>query len=181
MAIWASDTTFLHQLCNKANIPNSGGFCTWRILNLFHPEKVIGSMRSLIKLWSPTVKWVRLFKSLIQLRWRLQSRWRNSRTQSSSVPINTSRIHVHLQQFSQNTYWTLAEVLKHLKGQEKSPYNWIRWKEIKRKWDETSALGRNLERRSFCTLGSPIIGKTISWVRKRKFRGSGERAKMGLW
>ena len=108
MTIWASDDTSLHQLCNKASIPNSGGFWAWRILNLFHPERVVGSMRSLIKLWSPTVKWVRLFKSLIQLWWRFQSRWRISRTQSSCFPTNTSRIHVHLQQFSQNTYWTLA-------------------------------------------------------------------------
>lgn len=125
MAIWASDATFLHQVCNKAGIPNSGGFWAWRLLNLSHPEKLIGPMRSLIKWCPPTVKWVGLFKSLIQLRRRLQSRWRNSRAQNSSIPTNTSRIHVHLQQFSQNSYWSLAEVLKHLKGQEKSPYNWI--------------------------------------------------------
>lgn len=108
---------FLHQVCNKASIPNSGGFWAWRILNLFHPEKLTDTLRSLIKLCPPRVKWVGLFKSLIQLRWRLQSRWRNNRAQNSSIPTNTSRIHVHLQQFSQNSYWSLAEVLKHLKGQ----------------------------------------------------------------
>ena len=34
-----------------------------------------------------------------------------------------------MEQFSQNTFWTLAEDLKHLKGQERSPQNRVGWKE----------------------------------------------------
>ena len=40
---------------------------------------------------------------------------------------------------------------------------------------------RGEERRSFYTLGSPLTGKTISCVRKMIFRGTEERAKIGLW
>ena len=85
-------------------------------------------------------------------------RWWSMRTWSLSLPTNASRICLQMEQFSQNTYWTLAEDLKHLKGQEGSPYNWVGWKERNRKWDRTCIPGRQLKRRGEV----PIPGETPS-------------------
>lgn len=38
-----------------------------------------------------------------------------------------------MEKFSQNTCWTIAEDLKHLKGQERSPHNQVEWKGKKEK------------------------------------------------
>ena len=53
------------------------------------------------------------------------------------------KTHLHVKQFSQNTYWTLAEDLIHPNLQERSPHNWIGWKSGGKK--------RNLER--ICVTG----------------------------
>ena len=62
----------------------------------------------------------------------LHSRQGSSRTWNSPPPTNTSKIHLQMEQFSQNTYWTPAEDLKHLKGQERSLRNQVGRQEKKR-------------------------------------------------
>lgn len=52
---------------------------------------------------------------------RQQSRW----MWSAPHHTNTSKLHLLVEQFSQNTYWRLAEDIIQWKLQEKSPHNWI--------------------------------------------------------
>ena len=74
-----------------------------------------------------------------------------------SSPTNTSKIHLRMESLSENTYLTLAEALKHWKGQEKSPGNQVGKREkIKRNWDGTCTPGRELKKKKgSCTLGIP--------------------------
>ena len=53
------------------------------------------------------------------------SRWQSRRTWSSSLPTNASGRHLQMEQFSQSPSWTLAEDLRHLKGQALPPGNQV--------------------------------------------------------
>ena len=60
----------------------------------------------------------------------------NRRMQSSPPATNTSKIHLHVEEFSQNTYCMLAEELIQPKMQESSPHNWVRRRKKKESgWD----------------------------------------------
>ena len=66
------------------------------------------------------------------LLWGARSRWQNRRTLSSPPSTNTSKIHLHVEYFSQNTCWTLAEDIIKPKLQERSPHNQEWWKKKKK-------------------------------------------------
>ena len=80
--------------------------------------------------------------------WEQRSRWQNRRMWSSRPPTNTWKTHLHVEKFSQNTHWTLAEDLIQPKLQERSPQNWIGWKKKKkiRNQDGTCAPGGSFQR-----------------------------------
>ena len=79
-----------------------------------------------------------------------------------------------MERFSQSTSWTLAEELRHLKGQERSPHNQVGWKkeEEKRKRRGSGTgpapLRRGLlkERRGYHIQGSLLTGEEIRWDRR---------------
>ena len=88
------------------------------------------------------------------------------------LPTNTPEIYPHVEQFPQNTYWTLAEDLRLPKRQE-TPHvpGWGKRKKKKQKKnrDGTSTSGRELWRRkSFHTLGGPFTGGDRGWAEKGK-------------
>ena len=47
-----------------------------------------------------------------------RSRWQRSRKQSSSPSIETLKIHLQVERFTQNSYWVPAKDFRHLKRQE---------------------------------------------------------------
>ena len=95
-----------------------------------------------------------------------ESRWQNRKTWSWPLHTSTSGLHLKMEQFSQNTCWTLAEDLEHLKGQEESPRDWVGWKKGNR--TEHAPLWRELkERRGSHTQGSRVTGREIIWDRDR--------------
>lgn len=83
-------------------------------------------------------------------------RWQNSRTRSSPPPTNTTKLHLHVQQFSQKISWMLPEDLTLLKDQKYLHVNWI-WQKKKilktknweRNQDRTSAPRRYLCKKKF--------------------------------
>ena len=84
-----------------------------------------------------------------------------------------------MEQFSQNTYWTLAEDLKHLKGQERALRNQVgRRGEKKRKWDGTYAPGSELKRGK---VPAPWEAPSDRLGQKGSFRGAEESATTSLW
>ena len=86
------------------------------------------------------------------------------------LPTYTSKIHLHVEQLLQNTYWTLAEDLRPRKRQE-TPHVPGEGKRKKKKQtqkdrDGTCTSGRELWRRKgFHTLGSTFAGGDCGWRR----------------
>ena len=58
------------------------------------------------------------------------------------LPTNTSKIHLHVEQLLQNTYWMLAEDLRPPKRQETPPRTWVGQK--KKEKTETEEQGQDL-------------------------------------
>ena len=86
---------------------------------------------------------------------------------SSPPSTNTSKIRLHVEQFSQNTYWTLAEELKTSERGRKFPHNQVgqnkRKKERERNQDRTCNPGREpWKSKGSNILGSPRTSREIS-------------------
>ena len=76
------------------------------------------------------------------------SRWGRSRTWRSCFPTKILKIHLQVELFTQNIYWTLKEDLRLPKGQENlhiTRYN-KRKKKKRRNWDRACLSGRKLWR-----------------------------------
>ena len=64
---------------------------------------------------------------------------------SSPTAINTSKIHLHVEQFSHKANWKLAEDLLHSQSCRKDiPCNWVGRNTQKRHQDGASTPGRDL-------------------------------------
>ena len=92
------------------------------------------------------------------------------RTWSSSLPTNTSGIHLQMEQFSQNLCWTQAEDLRHLKGEEGYPRSQIALKKEgkSKRWGRRmvpASLAELRMRRGFHICGGPLSSGEISWDR----------------
>ena len=100
------------------------------------------------------------------------------------LPTNTSKIHLHVEQLLQNTYWTLAEDLRLPKRQENPHVPGLdKRKEKKQRQknrDGTCTPERELWRRkSFHTLGRPFTGGQRSGWGGR-FRATEDSAATGV-
>ena len=77
------------------------------------------------------------------------------------------KMHLYLGQFSQNTYWTLAEDLRILEGQEWSPHNWVggNKKKKKKSGKGPAPLGENYKRGNIPAPweGSSPVGRS-TWI-----------------
>ena len=92
----------------------------------------------------------------------------NRRTWSSPPPTNTSKIHPRVEQFSQSTYWTLAQGIRHPEVYRNISTELGRMKDfLKMNRDGTCVPGKELEKRKESrTLRSPLTSGDISWDRK---------------
>ena len=91
-----------------------------------------------------------------------------------------------MKQFSENTYWTLAENLKHLKGQERSPCNQVGWNGVggggeARRTRPTPTGGNRKKREVPWILRSPLTSREISWDRKSTSEVQRRMQQLVLW
>ena len=122
-------------------------------------------------------KWQHFMLKRIILKDSIQSKWFNRRTWNLLPPTNTWKIHLQMEQFSQNTYWTPAGALKPLKGQEWSPSD--RQDEVGegRQQDGTCPLGGAGERKGSPTAGGRLTGQEMSGSRS----GAGPHPAAPAW
>ena len=88
-----------------------------------------------------------------------------------------------MEQFSQNTYWTQAEDVKNLKGQERSPHNRVGWKKKKKKkeagWELLPCEGAEKEE-SFPNTEKSPHRRGDQPGQRESFRGSAESTTTSL-
>ena len=129
---------------------------------------------------------IMFFFFFLNLAVRGSPRWqRYRRMWSSSAPTNTSRIHLHMEQFSQSTWWTPAEDPGHLKD-KKDPHVTGPDKRKKRKGREEA--GRNLSpwwgagvEERLHHLGKPLYQQGDQIGQKGRCGVLEERSAIGQW
>ena len=90
------------------------------------------------------------------------------------------KIHLQVEQFSQNTYWKLAEDLIQPKLQEGSPYNQVEWnKTIKELGQNLNPWEGAVKEKVFPQPKNPLHLDQLG--HKKSFRGPKESATTGLW
>ena len=99
------------------------------------------------------------------------------------LPTSTPKIHLHVEQLLQNTYWTLAEDLR-LPKSINSPCTWVGQK--KKEKTETKEYGWDLhlwegavKEEKFPHARKPLPGRDGEWVGKKFQSHGGERSNRG--